>query len=256
VLLHGLGATQNIWSLVVSRLSADRRVITLDLPGFGESAPASDGFDLEAVASRLAHALAARGVAAPFDLLGHSLGGAVALTLAARRPNLIRRLLLAAPAGLQRRPVVPSRLLGTGAEQLFALRRRLAPLTDLAWGRRLLLAFAADDGARLSPAQARMMVEASAAASRIAPALAAVAQADVRPLLTVTPAPLGLIWGERDRAVPPGLADDIRRLRPDAQLEVITGAGHVPMVEAPDPFAGAVARLLRRLDTLATSSGR
>jgi pimeloyl-ACP methyl ester carboxylesterase len=39
VLLHGLGTTQQIWSLAVSALAADRRVITVDLPGFGGSAP-------------------------------------------------------------------------------------------------------------------------------------------------------------------------------------------------------------------------
>jgi pimeloyl-ACP methyl ester carboxylesterase len=50
VLLHGLATTQQIWSLVVVGLARDRQVITLDLPGFGASAPADPGFDLEAVA--------------------------------------------------------------------------------------------------------------------------------------------------------------------------------------------------------------
>lgn len=63
----------------------------------------------------------------------------MALSLAARRPRLVRRLVLVAPAGLQPRSRVPPMLLGPGAERLFELRRRLAPLTDLPWGRRLLL---------------------------------------------------------------------------------------------------------------------
>lgn len=256
VLVHGLGTTQRIWSLVVRALAADRRVITLDLPGFGDSAPAGDGFELPDVVERVARALAARGVRAPFDLVGHSLGGAVALTLAVRRPRLVRRLVLVAPAGLQAPTRVPPSVLGAGAEGLFAVRRALAPLTDLAWGRRLLLAFAADDGATLTPAQARMMVEASAGAQRIAPALTTIAAADLRPLLQRSRAPLGLMWGAEDRAVPRRLAGEIRRRRPDAQLEVIAHAGHVPMIEKPDQFSAALRRLLSRLDKLATRSGR
>lgn len=254
VLLHGLGTTQQIWSLVVSALATERRVITLDLPGFGASAPAGDGFELHSVADRVSRALAAQRVRAPYDLVGHSLGGAVALTLAATRPRLVRRLVLVAPAGLQRPTRVPPLVLGAGAEGLLAARRLLAPLTDLAWGRRLLLAFAADDGARLSPAQARMMVQASAGARRISPAMVAIAQADLRPLLDANGVPLGLLWGARDRAVPAELALQVMAARPDAELELIDRAAHVPMVERPDEFSAALERLLARLDNHATTS--
>lgn len=256
MLLHGLGTTQQIWSLVTDPLASSRRVITLDLPGFGESAPVGTGFDLAEVTERLARALAAHHVTAPFDLVGHSLGGAVALTLAARRPNLVQRLVLVAPAGLQRsRAPLPKALLGSGATGLFAARRRLAALSERPWGRRLLLAFAAADGATLSPSQARMMVEASAPAQRIAQATRVIAQADLLPLLRSAPAPLGLIWGRRDRAVPFKLAAEILAERPDAELELIDWTGHVPMVERPDSFAVALDSVLRRLDKHATSSG-
>ena len=248
MLLHGLGTTQQIWSLVAAPLSAARRVITLDLPGFGESAPAGDGFDLDEVTDRLARALAAHHVTAPFDLVGHSLGGAVALTLAAHRPKLVRRLVLVAPAGLhRRRSPLPGALLGQSATGLFAARRRMVGLSDRAWGRRLLLAFAAADGATLSPSQARMMVEASAPSQRIAAATAVIAEADLLPLLRSTPAPLGLLWGRRDRAVPFKLAAEILAQRPDAEMEVIDWTGHVPMVERPDSFALALDRVLARL---------
>jgi pimeloyl-ACP methyl ester carboxylesterase len=256
VLLHGLGTTQQIWSLVTGPLAQGRRVISLDLPGFGESAPVGEGFDLDEVIDRIARALAAHRVPAPFDLVGHSLGGAVALTLAAHRPNLVRRLVLVAPAGLQRRrPPIPGALLGQSATGLFAARRRLVALSDRPWGRRLLLAFAAADGATLSPAQARMMVDASAPAQRIAAATAVIAQADLLPLMRRTPAPLGLLWGRRDRAVPFKLAAEILAQRPDAELEVIEWTGHVPMVERPDSFARALDSILRRLDKDTTSSG-
>jgi pimeloyl-ACP methyl ester carboxylesterase len=202
VLIHGLGTTSQIWSLVAPELSRQRPTVTLDLPGFGASAPAGRGFELDAVADRVGRGLAAHRIKGPFDLVGHSLGGAVALTLAAIRPRSIRRLVLVAPAGLRRRAPIPLAPLSPGVEGWFAVRRRLVPLTDLDWGRRALLAFAVADGARLSPGQARVMIQASDGASRIGPAFATVARADLRPLLHRVSAPLGLIWGEHDRTIP------------------------------------------------------
>ena len=206
VLIHGLATTRRIWSPVVAPLSRTREVVTLDLPGFGDSAPAGPGFELEAVAERVARGLAAQGVNGPLDLVGHSLGGAIALSLAALRPRLVRRLVLVAPAGLHRRPPAP---LGSWTlkpaippvEAWFAARHRAVALTDLAWGRRMLLAFAVANGARLSPTQARMMVLASQGAARTGSAFAAVAGTDLRPLLARVPAALGLVWGEKDRTI-------------------------------------------------------
>ena len=254
VLVHGLATTRDIWNPVVGRLSRRRRVVTLDLPGFGQSPPVGRGFELDAVAERVARTVGARGVRAPFDLVGHSLGAAVALTLAARRPELVSRLVLVAPAGFQPLPVVS--LLAPGVEVLLAARRRLAPLTDLALGRKLLLSMAVADGAAIAPTQARLMVEASAGASRTAAAFHAVAGADLRPLLIETQAPLGLIWGGRDRTIPARKAQLLFGVRPDCRLELLPSAGHVPMVERPSEFAAALERLLQSLPKYATTPHR
>jgi pimeloyl-ACP methyl ester carboxylesterase len=281
VLIHGFATTRAVWTLVAPALSRGHRVVTLDVPGFGESEPAGPGFELDRVAERIAEGLAARGVATPFDLLGHSLGAAVALTLAARRPDAVRRLVLAAPAGLGRAAPTAGlarsapadgavraladgavraladgvlraladgvRVLPGGIDGLLAARRSLAPLTDLAWGRRLLLLTAVADAAALPPTQARLLVEASAGARRSSEALATIASADLRPLLARTEAPLGLIWGARDRTVPLRAARLIADARPDATLDVIQDAGHVSMVERPEAFVAAAERLLAKL---------
>ena len=104
VMLHGLATDGRIWSMVVPRLARRRRVITVDVPGFGASAAVDEDFRLEAVAQRIARGLAAQGVSGPYDLVGHSLGGGIALTLADLHPRLVRRLVLVAPAGLQPLP--------------------------------------------------------------------------------------------------------------------------------------------------------
>jgi pimeloyl-ACP methyl ester carboxylesterase len=252
VLIHGLATTRQIWSAITPALSRSRRVVTLDVPGFGESAPVGPGFELEEVADRIARGLAARRIRAPFDLVGHSLGAGLALTLAATRPRLVRRLVLVAPAGLTEISPRTTQLLSAGVNRLLAVRRSLAPLTDLDWGRRLLLAFAAADGASISPTQARLMVDASASARRSAEALATITAADLRPLLRSVAAPLGVIWGAQDRTIPVRIARVVCDERPDADVVMIERAGHVAMVERPEAFASALEELLGRLPKDAT----
>lgn len=244
VLVHGLATTRWIWDLVTPALSANREVVTLDLPGFGESAPAGAGYDLARVADRIARGLAAQGVAGPFDLVGHSLGAGVAIALAATRPASVRRLVLVAPAGFGALPPPLARVAGAGAERVLAARRALAPLTDLPWGRRLLLIGAAADGARIPPGIARRMIGASAGSRRTAEALATVAEGGIGELLERTEAPVGVIWGTADRTVPARHLAAVLRRRPDARVERVEGAGHVPMVEAPDAFVAALERVL------------
>jgi pimeloyl-ACP methyl ester carboxylesterase len=249
VLIHGLATTRGIWDLVIPPLSAHRRVIALDVPGFGGSAPVGAGFELEAVAERIARGLAARRVQAPFDLVGHSLGAGIALTLVARRPRAVRRLILVAPAGLVGMPSLLSRLLAANVDGVLAARRSMAPLVDLGWARRLLLGFAAADGAAIPSGQAR-----SADAKRTAAALLVISGADLQPVLAGIRVPLGVIWGMRDRTVPARVARRVLRARPDADVVMLERAGHVPMVERPEAFATALEGLLARLPKHATSS--
>ena len=244
VLIHGLATTRWIWELVTPALARRRRVITLDVPGFGESPPVDDGFSLEDVADRIARGLAARRIRGPYDLVGHSLGGAVATVLAATRPALVRRLVLVAPAGFGTVPSPVSRIVAASADPLLAARRALAPAVDFGWGRRLLLAVAAADGAAIPPAIARQMVGASANAQRTAAALDTIATASIESVLASTHVPLGLIWGSWDLTVPRRHLAAVRRARPDAEVELIARAGHVPMLECPDAFAAALERLL------------
>jgi pimeloyl-ACP methyl ester carboxylesterase len=236
--------------MVVPHLARGRRVITVDLPGFGASAPVDEGFTLGEVAERIARGLSAQGVRGPYDLIGHSLGGGLALTLADRRPHLVRRLILVAPAGFQPLPASLSAFLAATADAVFAVRREAAPLADRAWGRRLLLLGAAADGATMAPALARRLVGASATARRTAPALQTITGSDLRPLLARVPVPVGLIWGQADRSLPIRMLGPIAEIRPDARIIELRDAGHVPMVERPDAFVTAVETLLAAMPEL------
>jgi pimeloyl-ACP methyl ester carboxylesterase len=252
VLLHGIATDHRIWSLVAPELAVERRVVTPDLPGFGSSAPVGEDFELERVAERVARGLAGQGVTGPFDLVGHSLGGGVAIVLAATRPRLIRRLVLVAPAGLRPLPSAVSNLLAAGADAVLAARRSAAPLADVWWGRRVLLGLTAADGAQLPATLARQLVEASATARRTGPALAAITSTDLRPMLSDLHTPVGVIWGEADLTVPIRMLDDLLGARPDAVVARVAGAGHIPMVERPHEFVTALRAVLTDLSPAAT----
>jgi len=245
ILLHGIATDRHIWDLVVPELASDRRVVTLDLPGFGGSAPVGEDFDLERVAERIVHGLTGRGIHGPLDLVGHSLGGGVAITLAAIHPRLVRRLVLVAPAGLLPFPATVSNVLAAAADAVLAARRGALSLTEVWWGRKLLLSLTAADGAELPPTLARQLVEASATAQRTPAALATITSADLRPSLAQLRMPLGVIWGDVDRTVPIRGLDEVLKARPDARVTRIPNAGHVPMVECPELFVAALQPLIK-----------
>lgn len=244
VLIHGLATTSAIWCHTVPRLAAARYVVTLDVPGFGGSAAVGRGFDLRAVATQIARQLCASGVPEPYRLVGHSMGAAVALTLAAHETDAVSGVVLVSPAGLRPIPFVAAAVLGVAAELYIPMRRQAAPLAAWSWGRRLLMAGGVVDGAALEPEVVRQLLGASRGARRIGPALSAVASADMRDLLARLPMPVGAVWGRGDCVIPPGGAHTVRRLRPDAPCEVIDGAGHIAMVEQPDAFVDALERVL------------
>jgi pimeloyl-ACP methyl ester carboxylesterase len=236
VLVHGLAASQAIWRHVIGLLGGE--VITLDVPGFGDAPPVGEGFDLDEVADAIADTLPER-----IDLVGHSMGGAIAITLASRHPGRVRRLVLVAPAGLRAFPPIVGAVAGALTDPLNALRRAGAPLADLPWGRRVLLGFGTAEPVGLAPSEVRMLVGASRGATRAREALSVVATSDLRPALRALPLPVGAVWGERDHVILNSGLDVFRACRPEAPVEIVAGAGHIPMIERPRAFAEALERV-------------
>jgi pimeloyl-ACP methyl ester carboxylesterase len=248
VLVHGAGTSGAIWRRAMGLLAAERKVVAPDVPGYGGSPPAGPGFALDEVTERLAAGLDEAGVAAPFDLVGHSMGGGIAILLAARHPERVRRLVLVAPAGMAALPRPLAGLLGTIAAPYAVARRRLAsPLADNALVRRLALAGVAHDGARVPPEHARAVLASSAGATRIGPGLASAAAADLQQALAEVRAPLGLVWGEHDPVIPRRRIEVIRSVRPDAVLSIVPDTAHAPMLERPEAFCAALEEVLGEL---------
>ena len=241
VLLHGVATSRMIWCRVVGPLAERRRVIAVDVPGFGESAPVGPGFELPDVADRLVEGLGLE----RFDLLGHSLGGALAVATAARHPAAVRRLVLVAPAGLSPRAPRIAAALGAAAERAVSARRALGyRWVDHAAARWVMFATTVADPGRLRPQEARLMLDASDRGRRISDGVREALAADLRDDLAAAPVPVGLVWGDADRVVPYAGLEPLRRLRPDAVVETLPRTGHVPQVEDPAGFAAAVERVL------------
>jgi len=251
VLLHGVATSRLIWRRVIQPLARRRRVIAVDVPGFGQSAPAGPGFDLEQVADRLAEGVGVE----RFDLVGHSLGGAVAVAAAARHPEAVRRLVLVAPAGLAPRATRVAAALGFAAERAVYARRTLGyQLVARSRGRRAMFGTTVADAGRLHPADARLLLDASGGARRVSSGVRRALEADLRDDLAAAPMPVGFIWGTADRVVPYSGLEALRRLRPDAVVETLRGTGHVPQIEAPAEFAAALERILEQPDRGASST--
>jgi pimeloyl-ACP methyl ester carboxylesterase len=87
IFIHGFPMNQSVWTELAEKLRKSVRVITLDLPGFGTSPALPEGFSLEQVARRLLDWIREREIVKPV-IVGHSLGGYVALALAAQDKDL------------------------------------------------------------------------------------------------------------------------------------------------------------------------
>ena len=243
VLIHGLAASRAIWRHVVPSLPGRR--IAVDVPGFGRSPAVGPGFELDRVAQAIWDGLPVEG---RVSLVGHSMGGALAITAAALAPERVARLVLCAPAGLRPVPARASVPLGAAGALTFALRRRSVSLASTPLGRRMLLGASTAAGDAVGEADVRGMVLASDGATRVGAALQAVTAADLRGTLAELPVPVGFLWGAHDRVISSSVVvAAARAARPDAPLEFVPRAGHVPMMERPAAFSAMLRQLLAKL---------
>lgn len=240
VFLHGLGGSQTTWQVVLPDLVAQHRVVALDLPGHGLSdkpSPEETDYSLNGLAQAITEALDALDLP-PVVLIGHSLGGAVAMQVALQHPERISRLVLVDSAGL-------------GDEINSELLDRMEAEPSREEARRLLALFFHDERHILASGVEETYRQ------RVAPgaqeALRAVTAANfsrdgqhigTQGRLADLNLPILIVWGAQDRVIPAQHAWMAQEVAPDARVEVFEHVGHVPQLEDAGEFVAAIERFL------------
>lgn len=234
VLIHGFGANTSAWNALRPYLDEGRRVLAPELPGHGLAAALASP-SLDAIADAVLSQIEAAGVE-ECDLVGHSLGGAVAAALSANPAIRVRSLTLIAPAGLG--VEINDRFL-----QGFLSARVPESLTP--W-LELLVA----DASRLPRSYAQAVLRERGRLG-LDQAQAAVAQHlfpdgaqafSIKDDVKRFTGPLKIIWGRADRIIPPM---HLRGLPGHVACHKIDDTGHMPHVEAPSLTAQLIMQCVR-----------
>lgn len=247
LLVHGITSSSRTWKSVMPRLAEKHTVIAPDLLGHGRSAKPQGDYSLGAYASGMRDLLVALDIPRA-TVVGHSLGGGIAMQFGYQFPDRMSRLILVDTGGI-------------GREVSPALRAAALP------GAELVLPFLFsptlhDVGLRFRNLFAGIGLHGSADVEGVAEGFASLTKADARRafmntvrsvidptgqrvsaadrLYLTADIPSMIIWGDRDRIIPVAHADLAHELMPGSRLEIFPGAGHFPFNDDPDRFISLV----------------
>lgn len=244
VLLHGIAGSGQTWDPVLPLLAERHSVIAPDLLGHGRSAKPRGDYSLGAYASGVRDLLIALGHDTA-TVVGHSLGGGIAMQFAYQFPERLDRLVLVSSGGL-------------GREVAFMLRAATLPGAD--WVLPLMVSRRADGaGRRLAHALNRLGFLASADLEELARGFTSLKDVEARQaflhtvrsvidpggqrvdagdrLYLAAEVPTMLVWGEKDRVIPVRHGLLAQQKMPGSRMEVLPDAGHFPHIADPARFA-------------------
>jgi len=247
VFVHGLLGSHRTWAHLLSALGADHRVVAPDLVGHGGSAKPRGDYSLGAHAATLRDLLDQLGLDRVI-LVGHSLGGGIALQFAYLFPTRVQRLVLVSSGGLGRElslllraatlpgaewvlPLLASswargrvEAVGRGVGRLLG-RVGMRPGSDLTEAWRGFVSLGDADSRRAFLASSRAVIDPGGQTVTARPHL--------HRLATV---PTLLVWGARDRVIPSMHAARAAEAIPGSRVEIFERAGHFPHLDDPDRF--------------------
>jgi pimeloyl-ACP methyl ester carboxylesterase len=262
LLIHGIGGDWRSWEPVLDGLAREHRVVAVDLPGHGGSSKGAGDYSLGALASTLRDLGGALGIERA-TVVGHSLGGGVAMQFAYQFPERCERLVLVSSGGL-------------GPDVGLLLRLATLP------GSELFLSLAAPAAGRLvdlaASAGRLLPVRPSAAAEHYARGFAALADRETRAAFVGTLSgvvgtrgqlvdardrlylaehmPTLIVWGERDAVLPVDHGYAAQKAMPGSRLELFADAGHIPQLDDPDRFGAVVTDFVASTEPSEFSSER
>lgn len=235
-LFHSLLSDRASFDAIVPKLETSFRTIVPELPGFGRSRAVQGG--LAAVADRMAEAVKDAAGGAPPIVLGNGYGGFVALQMALRHPGITSRLVLADCGAAFSEP-------GREAFRNMAKISRekgLEAITDVAMRRLFAPEFQAQHP-ELMRGRREAFLRTDPDVFRAA--CAALAGLDLRAELAGLEVPVLVMVGEHDEATPPPMSHELAAGLPRAELKIISGCAHVPQLQSPQQFLGAIEGFLR-----------
>lgn len=246
LLMHSLGSSLHVWDAQVERLARGLRVVRFSFRGHGLTevgAGPHTPYTIDALADDALAVLDACGIAAA-HVGGVSLGGMVAQAVAARAPARVTSVMLCDTAMV----LPPPEMWRTRAATVRA--EGVAAIADATLARWATPAFLATPAGRgLRGLLLRTHPEGYAAAAE------ALAVADLTRSTSQLRVPALVVVGELDPSTPVAAAEALQAAIPGAQLVVIPGAAHIPMVERPDEVTAAILEFLTPRDTAAAAAG-
>jgi pimeloyl-ACP methyl ester carboxylesterase len=253
LLLHGIGNNCQTWSGVIDRLAESHTVIAPDLLGHGASDKPRGDYSIAAYANGMRDLLSVLDIEQA-TVVGHSLGGGIALQFAYQFPERCERLALVGSGGLG-----PELSAGLRAATLPGAELVLTALTGVSgplrlgfqtldrighvagWKRVRDLAEAGDALLALKDVEARRAFLRTLRGVADARGQAVTA---LDRLYLANAVPMLVIWGSRDPIVPAMHAETVRTLVPTARVEVFEGAGHWPHLDDPDRFCDVLLQFI------------
>jgi pimeloyl-ACP methyl ester carboxylesterase len=249
VLIHGMLNSSSHWRSVALSLASDYTVIAPDLIGHGDSAAPRGDYSLGAHAASIRDLLAAIGIDRA-TIVGHSLGGGVAMQFFYQFPQRVERLALISSGGLGRE-VTPSLRTAAlpGVSPLLALTIRPRLVGALAAGGARLRDRGAGAGVYLqAAARALRLLQSAGAREAFLHTLRAVIDVHGQRvsatdrLYLLESLPTMIVWGERDHTIPLAHGRAAHEAIPQSRFSTLAGAAHFPHLEDPD----GLSRLLRQ----------
>jgi pimeloyl-ACP methyl ester carboxylesterase len=262
VLLHGIASTSDTWAPVAGALAERHTVIAPDLLGHGASAKPRGDYSLGAFASGVRDLVAALGHDRA-TVVGHSLGGGVAMQFAYQFPERVERLVLISSGGLGREvhPILRAATL-PGSELVLAV-------LGGSWLRAT--------GDAVSATLARLGLRAGEDLAGVATGIGSLGDANARGAFVHTARaaidaggqrvsatdrlylaanlPTLIVWGERDPIIPAAHGIAAHETIPGSRLELFAGAGHFPHREDPIRFVSVLEDFLRSTEPAAIGEG-
>ena len=258
VFVHGLGGQWQNWLENLPRAALERRVIALDLPGFGCTPMPRDKITIPGCA-RCVDALCERLDLGRVDIVGNSMGGYIATEVAIQFPQRIDQLILVSAAGitsadLVHRPVLTLGRVAAAIATHGASRQR--PIASRPKSRHMALLLVARHPSLLRADLAYEGFFKGTGKPGFDDALRANLEYDFRDRLPELRQPTLIVWGEKYSIIPVKDAHEFERLIPDSRKVVMKDTGHIPMAERPAAFNDVMMEFLAETGPAAAKKTR